>query len=96
MSETEIIHISLSALCIFKNFHSICFRPKKSQITFSGNPAIFFKIRSFPSPPHGGFGIFYDLALDHDVAVMSRGILGEWAGYLDTQSEPPVYYGRTP
>jgi hypothetical protein len=34
------------------------FTQQKSRITFSGNPAIFFKIRGFPPLPHDGFGIY--------------------------------------
>jgi hypothetical protein len=49
---------------------------KKSRITFPGNPAIFFKIRSFPSPTHDGFGIFLYIIVDHGSVKKSRGILG--------------------
>jgi hypothetical protein len=39
------------------------FAQQKSRITFSGNPAIFFKTRGFPNPSHDGFG-FSELILD--------------------------------
>jgi hypothetical protein len=40
-------------------YDKAAFPNKKAGSPYSGNPAIFFKIRSFPSPLHNGFGIFF-------------------------------------
>jgi hypothetical protein len=48
---------------------------KKSRITFSGNPAIFFKIHGFPSLLHSRFGIFLYNVFAHGAVKLSRGIL---------------------
>jgi hypothetical protein len=49
------------------------FTQQKSRITFSGNPAIFFKIRGFPHLPHDGFGFFCFVILEHD-KIKSQGL----------------------
>ena len=51
------------------------FAHKKSRITFSGNPAISFKIHGFPSLLHSRFGIFLYINVIHGSAELSRGIL---------------------